>query len=73
MEILIILTILKTSRLNTSDGLGKLVFRTSLSSKHITTDTMHWIHVTNSGASNLTVSLLKRALFTNTVTIETIL
>lgn len=68
-----ILTILNTSMLNTSDAFGKLDFFTSLSNKHITTDTMHCIQVTNSGASNLTESPLRSALFTNTVTIETTL
>lgn len=38
--------------------------------KHIAADTTHWNHVTNSGASKLTVSLLSNALFTNTVTID---
>lgn len=32
---------------------------------------MHWVHVTNNGASNSTVSLLNSALFTKTVIIET--
>lgn len=34
-------------------------------------DTRHWNHVTNSGASKLTSVPLSRALFTNTVKIDT--
>lgn len=54
-------------------GFGRYERFTRPKSKHITTDIIHCIHVTNKGASNFTVSPLKSALFTNTVTIETIL
>lgn len=54
-------------------GFGRYERFTSPKSKHIITDIIHCIHVTNNGASNFTVSPLKSALFTNTVTIDTIL
>lgn len=57
----------------TCPGCGRYERFTSPKSKHIKTDIIHCIHVTNNGASNLTVSPLNSALFTNTVTIETIL
>lgn len=57
----------------TPDGLGKFDRFIKPNAKHITTETMHCTQVTKSGASNLTVSPLKSALFTNTVTIEMIL
>lgn len=44
-----------------------------LMTKHIAADTTHWNHVTNSGASKFTSSLLSNALFTNTVTMDVIL
>lgn len=54
-------------------GFGRYECFTRPKSKHITTDTIHCIHVTNNGASSFTVSPLRSALFTNTVTIDTIL
>lgn len=41
--------------------------------KHNRPETRHWNQVTKSGASKFTVSLLSKALFTNTVTIDVIL
>lgn len=63
-------TVLKIFSVKTSDGFGKFDLFTNPNSKHITTETIHCTQVTKSGAFNCTVSLLKSALFTNTVTIE---
>lgn len=67
------LTVRMVLAVKTFFGFGRYERFTNPKSKHITTDTIHCIHVTNNGASNLTVSPLKSALFTKTVTIDTIL
>lgn len=70
---LVCFTVFNVFLVITSYGFGKYDRFTKPNNKHITTDVMHCIHVTNSGASNSTVSLLKSALFTKTVTIEIVL
>lgn len=51
-------------------GLGKYDRFINFNVKQIKTDIIHCIHVMNNGASNLTESLLSKALFTKTVMID---
>lgn len=51
-------------------GFGKYDRFINFNDKQTQTDTIHCIHVINNGASNLTESLLSKALFTKTVMID---
>lgn len=62
-------TLAAMSMLNTL-AVARVGLRNVFSPIESTAETMHWIQVTNSGASRFIVSLLRSALFTNTVRID---